>query len=188
MKKPAEVAYAKGPSSRLAAQMDHVLMLSITDEERRLGLMPKGIRLPSIEYMTAKVGEEMEIASNMLTEAQAVLSETITETRQKYTQLMEAANEVNDGLLAHVQALRSSRMACTSEIQQSLGALRDIRKFFIESDYAVEMERLERFVKTCEALRDLKADGTLDVVTDIALKLALSRDPIRPGHDGESKK
>ncbi len=172
MKKPAEIAYAKGPCSRAAAELDRATFC--TPEEQRLGLMPEAIRNPSLEYMTLKLGEEMEIATNMLVDAKSVLNATIADTREQYSQLIDAANGVNDSLVAHIQALRSSRMACTSEVQQSLTALKDVRKFFLESDYELEMNRLERFVTVCKELKALKDDGTLDVIADTSLRLMKS--------------
>lgn len=76
-------------------------------------------------------------------------------------------------LMKHVSDLRSARMSVTTEINESLKALREIRKFFIEDDYKVEMERLQRFVDVCKELKALKESGVLDAVCDSAIRLAV---------------
>jgi hypothetical protein len=65
-------------------------------------------------------------------------------------------------------------MAAVNEISQSLQALRDIRKFFIESDYATEVGRLREFVALCEQVQRLKENGTLDAISDAILRLAVA--------------
>ena len=69
--------------------------------------------------------------------------------------------------------LRATRMATVNEINASLAAMREIRKFFLESDYETEMTRLERFVRVCRDLQDLKASGVLDAIADTSIKLAV---------------
>jgi negative regulator of replication initiation len=80
---------------------------------------------------------------------------------------------VNPELMKMIKDIRSSRMTATTEIKQSLVELRDIRKFFLETDYEEEMKRLERFVNLCKEIRQLKADGTFDSICESALKLSM---------------
>lgn len=94
--------------------------------------------------------------------------------------LQDLANEVTamtdivqPALEKQIGALRSARMSTVNEIRESLSSLREIRKFFIEDDYEVEMNRLERFVKLCRELQELKAAGVFDAVCDAALRLAV---------------
>jgi hypothetical protein len=82
------------------------------------------------------------------------------------------ADIVQPSLMKQAQDLRSARMTVVSEVQQALGAMRDVRKFFLESDYETEMARLERFVKVCRELQALKDDGVLDAVCDSSLRLS----------------
>lgn len=94
--------------------------------------------------------------------------------------LQELANDVTalheiiaPKLLHQVQELRASRMAVVTEVKDSLTAMREVRKFFMESDYETEMARLERFVKVCREIKALKECGVFDAVCDSALKLAV---------------
>ncbi|KKL81324.1 hypothetical protein LCGC14_1995850 [marine sediment metagenome] len=76
-----------------------------------------------------------------------------------------------------VQKIRESRMAVTLELKQTLSAMRDVRTFFLESDYEKEMERLERFVTLGERMKTLIQDGTIDAMCDVVLKLAIGKEP-----------
>lgn len=116
----------------------------------------------------------------MASEVDKILNDTNHEIEQSKKILQDLANEVmsladvvQPALEKQIAALRSARMATVSEIRESLSALRDIRKFFIESDYETEMERLERFVKVCRELQSLKRDGTLDSLVDTILRLSI---------------
>lgn len=80
---------------------------------------------------------------------------------------------VGPQLLQQAKELRAARMTVVAEIRDSLAALRDVRRFFLESEYSVEMDRLERFVRLCKELRVLKESGILDAVADTAIRLAV---------------
>lgn len=88
------------------------------------------------------------------------------------TNLRGDIQEFSDSLPAALKAVRAWRMAITNERDLSLAALADIRKFFLSGDHEKEMSRLENFVRTCERLRSLAQDGTLEKVADVMLKLA----------------
>jgi len=72
--------------------------------------------------------------------------------------------------------LRMSRMAVLTETTQMLTPLREIRQFFIGRDYDKEIERLREFVSLCERLEGLKQRGSLDVIADTMLRLAVTED------------
>jgi hypothetical protein len=112
-------------------------------------------------------------------ETVALLGAVTDEVKKAKEELEDVKNQafaVSDVLLpemlSHVKRLREVRMSVTDEMRQSLQALRDVRMFFMESDYAVEVARLERFVALCRELQELKRDGTLDALCDSALRLA----------------
>jgi len=116
-------------------------------------------------------------------DVEKLLKQTNDEVRESKKILEELANEVTaladvvqPALDRQIKALRSARMTTVSEIRESLAALREIRKFFIESDYEVEMQRLERFVNLCREIQRLKAEGVFDAVCDSALKLAVGNE------------
>lgn len=115
-----------------------------------------------------------------MAEIDKMLEQTNREIEQSKKVLQDLANEVTTladivqpALEKQIGALRSARMATVNEIRESLGALREIRKFFLEDDYAREMERLKEFTEVCQALQSLKQAGVLDAVAEIALKMAI---------------
>jgi hypothetical protein len=108
----------------------------------------------------------LEATNRQLTEAKATMQGLVNE-------LSAAADIIGPSLMKHVQDLRSARMTVVTEVRESLTALRDLRRFFLESDYETEMLRLERFIKLCREIQSLKAEGVFDAVVDSALKLAV---------------
>lgn len=107
----------------------------------------------------------LEATNMQLTEAKATMQSLVNE-------LKGSAEVIGPALMKHVQECRAARMTVTTEVRDSLAALRDLRKFFLESDYEVEMTRLDRFVSLCRELQALKQAGVLDAVVDIAIRLA----------------
>jgi hypothetical protein len=67
--------------------------------------------------------------------------------------------------------VREQRIALGSETRLLLAALRDVRTFFLEADYAKQIDRLREFIDLCERLKALKDAGTLDAIADTILKL-----------------
>lgn len=118
-----------------------------------------------------------------LTESKAILQNLANEIRA-------VQDIVGPALMAHAQQLRSARMTVVSELQTSLVALREVRKFFLESDYADEMDRLERFVRVCKEVQVLKQSGVFDAVVDSAIRLAVqevSNNEHRTEKEGSAK-
>ena len=64
-------------------------------------------------------------------------------------------------------------MNLISEIRACLENLKEIRSFFLESNYEKEMERLERFVKICKEIQQLKQSGIFDDICDSAIRMAI---------------
>jgi hypothetical protein len=77
-------------------------------------------------------------------------------------------------LLEQVQHVRDARTATTVESRNILNVLIDLRKFFLDRTFELEMERAERFLKICREVKSLKADGTLDAFADLILKLGVT--------------
>ena len=90
-----------------------------------------------------------------------------------FNEMAAVGNQLNPLFRDQIAALRASRMSAVSEVQATLSAMKDIRKFFLESDYEKEIKRLGEFVALCKELKALKEDGTLDALCDVTLKLAL---------------
>lgn len=71
-----------------------------------------------------------------------------------------------------IKRVRDWRMTIDREKSLSVQSLRELRQFFLESDYEKEMARLSEFVRMCERMKALSDDGTLEKVSDVMLKLA----------------
>ncbi len=112
-----------------------------------------------IHSMNEELSESKEILEGLSNKARALLKEVVPVLGEMVT------------------ALRSSRMAAVSEIAQTVSALRDVRKFFVEEGHEDEMARLERFVALCKELKTLKDEGVLDAVCDTSLRLAVKDAP-----------
>jgi hypothetical protein len=113
-----------------------------------------------------KVDEQMRMVAEEIGESKKVLQAAYNELTAVSTQLTPLFRE-------QITGIRTARMSVVSEIQSSLVALKDIRKFFLDSDYEKEMKRLSEFITLCKELKKMKDDGTLDVLCDAALKLAV---------------
>jgi len=68
--------------------------------------------------------------------------------------------------------IRQTKFAIVSEVNGMTGPLKELRQFFLGSDYKEQIERLKEFVDLCERLQKLKQAGMLDAVADTMLKLA----------------
>ncbi len=73
----------------------------------------------------------------------------------------------------YLETIRTKRMAMVTEASQISHALREVRQFFLASDYAEEIRRLNDFVNLCERLHALKQTGFLDKIADTMLSLSL---------------
>lgn len=71
-----------------------------------------------------------------------------------------------------LRELRENRMAIVSELTMVSTPLRDLRKFFLDSDHSAEVHRLKEFLELCERLKKLRDDGFLDKIADTILKLS----------------
>jgi len=80
--------------------------------------------------------------------------------------------EFTKELPANIEKMRSWRMTMDREKELALHSLKEIRTFFLGADHDKEMQRLSEFVRTCERLETLAANGTLEKVADVMLKLA----------------
>jgi hypothetical protein len=72
----------------------------------------------------------------------------------------------------YLEDIRQTRFAVVTETSSMTNALKEIRQFFIGSDYKEQTQRLREFVDLCERLKALKDSGFLDSVADTMLRLA----------------
>jgi hypothetical protein len=75
----------------------------------------------------------------------------------------------------YLEDIRQTRFAVVQEASQMTGPLKEVRQFFIGSDYREQIERLKEFVDLCERLQKLKECGFLDNVADTMLRLASNK-------------
>ena len=136
---------------------------------------------PPDSYLFVNDSPELCVIAGSIMEQETALLEAahkeLSITKQTLQELANEIRAVHDivapQLLAQAQSLRSARMTVVADLREAMTALRDVRKFFLESDYAVEMARLERYVALCRELQVLQQQGVLDAVSDVAIKLAL---------------
>jgi hypothetical protein len=84
-----------------------------------------------------------------------------------------AYNEYDDQIINALKKTRATKVAIEIETKQTLAALSDIRKFFLDPRHEEEVVKLKEFVDICERLRELKASGFLDAVSDTILRLSI---------------
>jgi len=142
---------------------------------------------------TAKTGKEdcydMGIVANEINFAMVgVMMETTDLELKEINKDVEASKEilqrlkneitathdlVEPELLKMIKRIREVRQTVSMELKQSLSIMKDVRTFFLEKEYQVEIERLDKFVVIGERMRALISDGTMDAVCDIILKLTV---------------
>jgi hypothetical protein len=75
----------------------------------------------------------------------------------------------------HCDQIRGKRMTMVTEAAQMTNALKEIRQFFLGSDYKEEIARLSEFVDLCERLQRLKESGFMDSIADTMLTLSVRK-------------
>jgi hypothetical protein len=114
----------------------------------------------------------MEDAGQLLELANKELEKSKQQIRETAAQISKMSDVTLPILTDQVNHLRSLRMSITRETEATMEALREVSQFFLESHYEEEMQRLQRFIGLCEQLKALKADGTLDALSDTIIRLA----------------
>lgn len=115
----------------------------------------------------------MEDVNNLIHAVNDEAAESKTILQNLKNDVSELSDIIQPQLYKMAHDLRASRMAVVTEIRDSLAAMREVRKFFLESDYVTEIDRLERFVRLCREFQALKAAGVLDAVLESAIRLAI---------------
>lgn len=98
-------------------------------------------------------------------DARAAMDVMCEQWKKSWFDFIDSSNE-------RLREIRTHRMAMDTETRQLMASLREVRSFFLEKDYQMEIERLRDFVSVCERLQKLKESGFLDTVADTMLKLA----------------
>ena len=137
----------------------------------------KAIDVHGPEFDALRTGVIMETLATQLKAINDEIAESKATMRSLADELHAMSGIIGPDLLAQSIALRDARMAMVRESQQALAALRDVRKFFLESDYETEVARLKDFIALCKGLEAVQASGLLDAVADVMLRLAERRPP-----------
>lgn len=97
------------------------------------------------------------------------LHDSIQYLLRNFQEPFEKCNE----LISHqLMTLREKRFGIDAESRTLMNQLKEVRQFFLDDDYEVEIGRLSEFVGLCNQLRELKENGFLDIIADTILKLS----------------
>ncbi len=118
------------------------------------------------------IGVHMEEAKHIVKEAAAELTAVCATAATTAEETTAVLKRTSLALVDYIKDIRSQRMTIVGETRDCLSALRDVRKFFLDSDYETEVARLERLVKLCRDIQELKTSGVFDAVLDSALRIA----------------
>lgn len=118
-------------------------------------------------------GGFMEDAAALIQVARDELEESKKSLQDLQNQIAAVDSIIRPQLVDMIKRLRDSRMTVVSEINSSLAAMREVRRFFLDAEYGTEIERLERFVALCREFQSLKASGILDAISDTMIHLAV---------------
>ena len=81
--------------------------------------------------------------------------------------------EYDDFIIEALKKARATKVAIEIETKQTLTALGDVRKFFLDPRHEQEVQKLKEFVDICDRLRELKSSGFLDAISDTILRLSM---------------
>ena len=79
--------------------------------------------------------------------------------------------DYEDFILGALKRIRAEKSAIEIETKQTLSALGDVRKFFLDPRHEEEVVKLREFVEVCERLQRLKESGFLEDICDCILRL-----------------
>jgi hypothetical protein len=166
------------PSIRLK-QMKHSEDDLKNNALRSQGVMPDSGKLLVSRKKDADFNVELTAKSVEVATQKVVESENLVRRAEEAAAAMEyLVNHVpvswiqyRDYMLQALRDARATKVAIEIETKQTLAALADIRKFFLDSRHEEEVQRLKEFVTLCERLRDLRDSGFLDTVCDTILRL-----------------
>ena len=119
------------------------------------------------------LGVNMEEIDNLLRAVNAEVSESKKILETMTNDIKALSENIQPELAKMIKQIRDNRMAVVLELRQSLDLLNDVQDFFMDSKYESEMEKMERFVRICREIMELKKEGVFDDICDSAIRLAL---------------
>ena len=150
--------------------------VSATIQEAKVGNEAKYKKSIIDNNQIFNAGEKIEIMKQELLETATEAEEALEKVRGIYNNIVATYDQVQPHIKEMVTSIRSAKQGVVFELSSALTLMKDVRKFFIDSDYKEEMERLEAFVKLGERFRELIKDGTFEAVCDASLKLAVGKE------------
>lgn len=141
----------------------------LTEDGHVEEMMPEGDVIPlAVEDHEHRVNKEIKNLESLEGRARE-LYDSISFILRSTAEPME---EVHKQLARHLNELREKRFGLEAETRLIMNQLKDVRQFFLESNYEEQIDRLRDFVTVCERLQALKESGFLDTVADTMIRLA----------------
>lgn len=131
------------------------------------------------EFDALKPGGELEDTSQLVELAIKTAREAQEELESIANECGKIGSVILPALMDHIKLLRDARFTLTSEAGQCLASMKEVRKFFFDSDYHTELSRLKEFLALMQQLKQFQSDGTLDAIVDAMLKLAVGGENVR---------
>ena len=125
------------------------------------------------EYATLTIGYNMEQTAEAIKLVNAEIEESKKTLGDLYNQVTALHEMIMPALNQQIKDIRDARMATVMEVRDTLSALKDIRKFFLEDSHVKEVDRLKDLIRVCHELEKLKHNGTLDAICDSVIRLAV---------------
>jgi hypothetical protein len=126
----------------------------------------------NMDDMVVRIIDEINKSPQRLTPLARAALDARTVIDESMAHIGVSMDGFKENVTKFLQEIRTTRMNFVSEANYMLGPLKDIRQFFLESTYEIEVNRLREFVNLCERLQKLKDSGFLDTVADTMIRLA----------------
>lgn len=111
-------------------------------------------------------------AAKEVAESASIVTQALSVIEASREQFKGLVKDFGDMQRKYVEDLRIMRMSSIKELSESRRELADIRRFFLDPEHAVEVDKLKEFVEVCERMKALKDSGFLDTIADTILKLS----------------
>jgi hypothetical protein len=156
--KPDEVIPPKLKTRKMMTEEGHVETMIKNDEN---------FAQVTLDVHERDIKEGLKSTSALSERAQ----EAIAAVRYLSTEMQGPYAEFEEFIKRAIGTIRDQRMSLSTETRLLMNSLREVRQFFLEGDYEMQMRRLNEFVELCERLKVLKDSGFLDTVAETILKL-----------------
>ena len=125
-----------------------------------------------IEGVAQHVLEKINSAPKGLSPVAKAVVDAKASLEESLTSLANCHVRFNADVKRMLEDIRETKFSVVRETADISAPLKEIRQFFLASDYKEEVARLRDFVELCERLQKLKDSGFLDSVAGTMLRLA----------------